>query len=153
MLLTGMGVSAALVVSLLWDLRGAQRVGRIVHSVRSGRGWRRLALAGIAVVALVALTADTDVPRSLSLLVLVPSALLVVVMPGFRDEVLGEDGVRSGWRTCRFEDLEEWRLTGDHLRWKQAGEWRACEVPAAAREQVRARLERAAADRESRFRA
>jgi len=52
----------------------------------------------------------------------------------------------------RFEDLEEWRLTGDHLRWKLFGEWQACEVPSAESESLRTKLEQLIPDRESRFR-
>ena len=85
--------------------------------------------------------ADLGVPVSLAFGVLATAAVMLLCTSGLRDTVLAENGVRAGWFVRRFEELEEWRLTGDHLRWRLFGEWQACEVPPDQRADLRAKLE------------
>lgn len=74
------------------------------------------------------------------------------VAPSLSTRVLGEAGVQSGWCALRLERLEEWRLTGEHLRYRLGEEWLAVACPLTLQARVRAGLERAAPGRESRFR-
>ena len=71
--------------------------------------------------------------------------------PSFEDHEFGTTGVRRGWFARRFDELDEWRLTGEHLRWRLYGVWLATEVPTEFHAELRARLEEIAPERESRF--
>jgi hypothetical protein len=71
--------------------------------------------------------------------------------PGARDSWLGSSGVRVGFQARRYEELEEWRLIGDHLRWKLFGTWIASDLPKEQHATLRETLERLAPERESRF--
>jgi hypothetical protein len=107
-------------------------------------------LALLATGALVILTGL--IPPAPALLVLGTAAALVASLPRPEDSVLGEVGVRSGWFARRFGELEEWRLTGDHLRWRVGETWLSSSVPADRQLALREQLERACPERESRFR-
>lgn len=151
-----------LALGALWVLLGlsfclyirvqtARAVGPVRHEVRSQRRLRAAHLA-LLVLALPALVALDPPRRSLAGVCLAGAAAIVWLRPGAEDSVWGRDGVRRGWFARRFEDLEEWRLTGKHLRWRLYGVWQATEVPPAEHEALREHLERVAGDRESRFR-
>ncbi len=92
---------------------------------------------------------DLEINRFLPGLVAV--GLCLLLLPRTGSSVLGAKGVRVGWRSRSFAKMEEWRLTGDHLRVLIAGEWRAVFVPVAEHPELRGRLEAICADRESRF--
>jgi heme exporter protein D len=77
--------------------------------------------------------------------------LALIVAPAETDRVLAQKGVRIGYHVRRFAVLEEWRLTGEHLRVRLFGEWTALPVPPAHQEQLRKQLEAEAPERESRF--
>ena len=66
-------------------------------------------------------------------------------------EVFGTEGVRCGSWAYAYRDLDEWRLTGDHLRFRSGAVWRAVTVPPQVQGELRRRLETASSDRESRF--
>lgn len=150
MIATGIALTSAAAVTAVWTLAAARTVGRPIHSELSGR---RLHIAWVGLLlgigALVVLTAA--LPLVPTLLVLGAAAALVALTPSPADSVYGERGVRSGWYARRFEDLEEWRLTGEHLRWRLFGEWVSSRVPPAEHAALRERLERACPQRESRF--
>jgi hypothetical protein len=76
------------------------------------------------------------------------SALL---RPLEQDRVAGRNGVRRGWYVRALADLEEWRLTGDHLRFRLRGLWEAVPLPTALHPEFEARLRALAPERESRF--
>ena len=152
LVLTGLFVSLSMVTALVWDCRNAMRLGRIIERAQPGRGRRHYALTVLILVGAAIHFLDTGVPLSPALQVLVPAAMLIGLSPGLRDSTLAELGVRSGWYVRQYAELEEWRLTGDHLRWKLHGEWQACAVPADQRDELRTKLESLAGDRESRFR-
>lgn len=135
----------------LWRTHLRLTTGTPRQVVLSGRKPRRLYLAGIALVALLVLFARIPVAQPSALVVLVAAALLLLRAPGERDSVLGTDGVQYGWHARRFPALEEWRLTGDHLRWRLQGEWVSSDVPAALHADLRVQLASANPDRESRF--
>jgi len=76
---------------------------------------------------------------------------LLLLSPGPHRQRLGERGVQRGWDARRFDELEEWRVSGDHLRFKVDGEWTAARAPAALHAELREKLRRLRPDHESRF--
>ena len=74
-----------------------------------------------------------------------------LLRPLEQDRVAGRDGVRRGWYVRALGDLEEWRLTGDHLRFRLRGPWEAVPLPTALHPEFEARLRALAPERESRF--
>jgi len=85
------------------------------------------------------------------LLCLGSALLLAYTTPTTRTAILGEGGVQIGWYARRFESLEEWRLTGDHLRFRLFGEWTSVPCPPAHQAELRAKLEQLVPERESPF--
>ena len=67
------------------------------------------------------------------------------------DQACGVDGVRSGVWALSYSDLEEWRLTGEHLRFCYGGVWRAVMIPVELQGPLRSRLEEVSGGSESRF--
>ena len=134
-------------------IRGQMRraVGASRHDncpvVRARGGYTLLVIA--ASIAFFASGATLMLP---AVVTLVAGLAITWLRPGSDDHVFGTEGVRRGWFARRFDELDEWRLTGEHLRWKLRGEWQAVSVPAERREGLRGVLESVAADRESRFR-
>ena len=135
----------------LWRARLRRTTGPARLLSMPKRKPRRLYLAAIAVVGLLLFTTGLPIALPPALLVLVAALLLVLRVPGERDSVLGTQGVQYGWHARRFADLEEWRLTGDHLRWRLFGEWVASDAPAALHADLRGQLSAANPERESRF--
>jgi hypothetical protein len=145
-------VWTALCVVLVLRTRSRATTGSTRHQDLPWRFARRLALAiPLALVAGWALQSGL-LPATGTLLLVVPALCLVVAMPGRLDAILGEQGVARGFEARRFEDLEEWRLTGDHLRWKLHGEWTSSPCPAAEHDAWRRLLEARCGAAESRFR-
>jgi hypothetical protein len=144
-------LSAAVVAAAVVLARERKLAGRQVHSERPGRARRAVALtaAAVAFAAVVARTGDG--PAALAIAVLALAAALFAFAPSLHDSVLGENGVRRGWHVRSFAELEEWRLTGDHLRWKLHGEWQACRVPRERSDALRRRLCELCPTRESAF--
>ncbi len=141
----------AAAVTLVWSRRLSTAVGPVLHRELPRRGGRLPLLAGVALTGLQVVAGGLGVPIAPALLVLAGVALILALSPGFSDSVYGERGVRCGWHARRFEQLEEWRLTGEHLRWKLFGEWVASRVPPADQPALRERLEQSCPGRESRF--
>lgn len=140
--LVGLGVARA---------TAARRVGRALARERHF-GWPRRAFVVLHAAALVAVIAQWSAFEALPTFVaLTLSAALMFASPQAHDADIGERGVRRGWVARAYTELEEWRLTGDHLRWKAGGEWHACPAPRASHPQLRARLVAACPERESRF--
>ena len=113
---------------------------------RSRGGYTLLALA--TSVAFLELEPGQYLPAALTL---AAGLAITWLRPGFEDHVFGTEGVRRGWFARRFEDLDEWRLTGEHLRWRLYGVWLATEVPTEHHAELRAHLEEIAPERQSRF--
>ena len=68
-----------------------------------------------------------------------------------RGQACGAAGVQSRCFSYAYEELAEWRLTGDHLRFRVGEVWRAVALPGELHSEVRRQLERLAEGRESRF--
>ena len=134
-------------------LRGSAfaRVGEPLHVHRSGGPYRLLRSLPLAALAIAAILVP-GAPTLTGLLVLLLALGLVLLTPGPEDSAVGADGVRAGWEAARYDELEEWRLTGEHLRWrKRGGAWVSSRLPAELQAPVRERLTAVAPDRESRF--
>jgi ABC-type branched-subunit amino acid transport system permease subunit len=125
--------------------------GRQVHSEKPGRARRALAVTAAAVAFAIIVVDARDGQAALAIAVLALAAALFAFAPSLHDSVLGENGVRGGWHVRSFAELEEWRLTGDHLRWKLHGEWQACRVPRERFAELRQRLSELCPARESAF--
>lgn len=87
-----------------------------------------------------------------SLALLFGGALVLLLGPDSTDRALGTSGVRSGWTTAGFGEFEEWRLVGEHLRFRLNGRlWDAVGAAPALHLELRAKLEQLAPARESRY--
>lgn len=142
----------ALAFVLLARGRMAARVGSVLASERASRLWLRLALTVTALAVAAVVVYWHELPGILALASLSISVALFAASPLAQDADVGERGVRRGWSAREFAQLEEWRLTGEHLRWRLRGEWHACRVPGELQSSVRARLQAACPTRESQFR-
>jgi len=141
---------AALAVTLALRALAAARLGPALHRARARPGRRLAALAALALLGVLA-CAVPGAPTAAALLALGLSVALVVFTPAVGDTAVGPKGVQAGWQAARLADLEEWRLTGEHLRWCARGEWLASEAPPEHHPALRAALESQAGERESRF--
>jgi len=148
---TGVVLAAAALGVAAWMARATRTVGAPLLNRPASR--RSHLLWILALLGTGALVVVSDlVPTPSALLVLGAAAALVASLPRSGDSVFGESGVRSGWLARRFPELEEWRLTGDHLRWRVGPRWFSSAVPPGHHGELRERLERECPDRESAFR-
>jgi hypothetical protein len=146
LIVTAAVLAVALVVAALVRVRAARRLGVLVAAERGSRSpFLLLPLAA----ALVAVCVDGVEPLPLS--IVLATAGYHFLAPRQGDRVLGRDGVQRGWYSLRFEQVEAWRLTGDHLRVFLRGEWEAVPAPARDHKELAAVLEARAPGRESRF--
>ena len=155
---------AACIVHARERITARERVGRVLYAERGSI----LAVAvylGIGVGVLVAvvlclfgllMTGGWMIPEitmpylAAGALVILSLAAVVLAQPQ-GGGACGTEGVRSGSWAHAYRDLDEWRLTGDHLRFRAGEVWRAVKLPANLHEEVRERLETLAGGRESRF--
>ena len=149
-------VDAALVLGLLATLSVRLRARRLVGDVLAREGqalaWRIAAWAVLAVASTWVLLHPGELPRIHSFAPLALAALFVALVPGAADRVCGRRGLRRGWTVRALEDLEEWRMTGDHLRFRLGPVWEAVPLAAADQEPLLERLRSAIPERESPFR-
>jgi hypothetical protein len=150
---TAAAQALALLFVLAWNARASKRVGPPILAVRRRMAWRYAFLGGVALIGLACVVAGAPFAeaRLPAVAVLGLAAALLALQPGFADSRCGERGVQIGWNARHYEELEEWRLTGDHLRWRLGEIWVACDLPVAQHEAMRTRLEQLAPGRESRF--
>ncbi len=143
----------ALALFVTQVLRGIARarIGREQVADRSGTRARRMLMTLPALAVMAWILASGEVWFLPPALCLGTTLLLVWVTPGAHDAVLGEAGVQRGWHARRFESLEEWRLAGDHLRFRLFGEWVSVPCPPARQPELRAKLLALVPDRESPF--
>ena len=144
------GAGLACLTHAMARIRARKRVGEILCSSVGARGWRlvyRCAVAGVLVWTLL-LGVLPWLPVALLFLL---SALVVTLSFPSGDQACGALGVRSGSWAFSYSELEEWRLTGEHLRFRHGGVWRAVRVPGPLQVALRSRLEAAVGDTESRF--
>lgn len=144
-------LTAATFALAAWCAHLRRTVG-VVRVIERPRSKLRYAYyAAVAIAAALATFAGLDVPLVPALAVLAAGVALAALAPGDQDGALGAAGVQYGWHARRFAQLEKWRLTGDHLRWRLFGDWVATHAPAALHAELRAQLTAANPGRESRF--
>ncbi|MCE9593194.1 MAG: hypothetical protein K8S98_03275 [Planctomycetes bacterium] len=141
---------AALVLSV-WVARNRGVVGTVEVQVARRRAVRIALVASYAVAAAVLLAFARELPRVPLGLDLALGFYVLWLSPGFQDSKFGSSGVQRGWHARRFGELEEWRLTGDHLRWKLFGVWISSDLPKERHAAVREKLVALVPDRESPF--
>jgi hypothetical protein len=141
----------ALVAVMAAEGRARAVTGPAIAAERPGLVLRRVLVAGTQAALLAVLLLRGDLPQDLVAECLMLGILLAWITPGSQDAVLGELGVRRGWSARRYEDLEEWRLTGEHLRFRLAGEWTSVPCPPPQQPRVRGMLVESNAAAESRF--
>lgn len=144
-------LAVAVLFMAAWRLHLSRTLGSRRAALRPGRRLRWAYHATALFAAGLLAFCRLDVPLLPALIVLGLGIALVALAPGEQDSLLGSQGVQYGWHARRFAELEEWRLTGDHLRWRLFGEWVATIAPAALHAELRAQLTAANPGRESRF--
>ena len=147
-MLVGLGLALALSLRMARD----PKVGEPIHVVRDSGGAKPVLLAVETGLLIVGLAAD-PFPTTHAAFVLLGAMALTALSPGVHDQACGELGVYRGWFGRRYDELEEWRLAGDHLRFRMLGEWTSVRLPRERHARVRAILERAAPGRESPYEA
>lgn len=96
--------------------------------------------------------ASGEVPLALSLPTLALTSLLVWLQPAAGTGRIGRFGVQKGWRVHGYNELEEWRLAGEHLRFRVDERWYALDLPAAKHSLVEQELVLCAPERRSPYR-
>ena len=140
------------VVVVLVGRRARRVIGTPVCLHRSPRRARwRLPVFGLGTALLaVAAWIDPVLVQGAALPVLAAVAL-AWLQPWELDEGIGQDGLQRGWLARGYGDLDEWRLTGEHLRFRLGREWSAVRVPPEHRAALRERLTGLVPDRESSY--
>lgn len=141
------GIAATQILSAIARLQ----VGPVIAADRGAERRTRIVMTALIVVVLLWILADTAVWRTPVTLCLGAALLLVWTTPGVHTAVLGEGGVQRGAHARRFESLEEWRLTGDHLRFRLHGTWTSVPCPPERQAELRAKLVALVPERESPF--
>lgn len=146
--LAAAALGLASLAALLQRGRARRRVGTPVWSAGHGRRMRwALALASLACAGWIAAGAGPPAPLPCAALGL--AALASWLRPGADEERCGTHGVQRGWIARSFAELDEWRLIGEHLRFRLGPRWHAVRLPGALHGSTRERLEALAAGRES----
>lgn len=141
------GLIAAQILSGIARLK----VGPVVAADRRAATRWRIVMTTLIVAVGAWILLDKNVWPTPVILCLGFALLLVYTTPTSRTAILGEGGVQSGWHARRFEALDEWRLTGDHLRFRLFGEWTSVPCPSEHQGKLRAKLVELVPDRESPF--
>ena len=141
---------AGVAFSVQVRLAGARRLGEVLGSQAGSQRLRVVALALLAAVLLLGLLTEPTMGLA-GLLAVLSAVIFTGFRPGFGDRVCGVNGVRRGWVVRSFEELEEWRLIGEHLRFRLFGEWEAVPLDPEHHAAIRARLTELVPGRESAF--
>ncbi len=144
-------VAAGLATTIALVTSARRAIGNPIASEKPGRRNRRLVLIGAQAIVLSIVAARGELPLPLVAACLCTCAAIAWLAPGFKDATCGETGVQRGWYARRFEHLEEWRMTGDHLRFRLFGLWTAVPLPLQEQPKIREKLLQLNAARESRF--
>lgn len=133
--------------------KNRRTVGTVLHQDRPERNLRRGLWFALAVltIALGFVMGIGTMAWGFALTLLLLALPIVLLSPGSEDALLGEQGVQRGFYTRHFHELEEWRLTGDHLRYRLFGEWTSAPCPAQDQPRLRELLTRLAPERETPF--
>ena len=130
--------------------RGALIVGQVIETSMTGLLWRNLSSLLLVIIAACAMAwSEANLVPFLPMFVV--GLLVNLLRPRELDRVTGTEGVRAGWNSRRYEELEEWRITGDHLRFKLFDQWTAVPLVVDAQAPIRERLRACAPERESAF--
>jgi hypothetical protein len=143
-------VGISCVVHAQGRFKARQRLGEELCSLKGSMAWA-YAYQGLAVGALAWVLSLGALPWLPVTLLLALSVGAVTLSFSAGDQACGTDGVRSGVWALSYSDLEEWRLTGEHLRFRYGGVWRAVMIPAELQGPLRSRLEEVSGGSESRF--
>ncbi|MCY3003141.1 MAG: hypothetical protein NTV21_15175 [Planctomycetota bacterium] len=154
-LLLGAAVATALALALaLLALRRRRGVVGPVLAREGGSAFFRriwITLACVVCVGIALHWSELEVgPLVLATALLATASL--ALSPSERDACVGQGGVARGWDVRAFREVEEWRLTGEHLRWRIGLRWMACHVPLSEHAALRERLNANCGERESQFR-
>jgi len=141
----------ALTVTQILSAVARVKLGAVIAADRRSETRRRIVLAVFIVGILAWTILDRGVWIVPVLLALGSAMLLVWTTPSATTAILGVGGVQRGWHARRFESLEEWRLTGDHLRFRLFGEWTSVPCPQERQAEIRAKLVQLVPERESPF--
>ncbi len=141
----------ALTVTQILSAIARVKLGAVIATDRRSETRRRILLAILIAGVLAWTMLDRGVWLVPVLLALGSAMLLILTTPSAATAILGVGGVQRGWHARRFESLEEWRLTGDHLRFRLFGEWTSVPCPQARQAEIRARLVELVPERESPF--
>ena len=152
-------VETSLWIAALWPLTACavhalerasakRRVGAVLHA-ESAPGYVSVAYCCLGILLIASVTGSATTLPSCALIAL--SSVAMVLAKYQRGGACGAAGVHSGCFSYAYEELEEWRLTGDHLRFRVGAVWRAVALPEPLHAEVRGLLENYAGERESRF--
>lgn len=141
----------AAAVTWILSARAHAKTGPLIAVDRPGRSARVTVLVVLLLAVLAWILVAREIPLVPASIAILMAILTVVLTPGVDDAACGEEGVRRGWHGRAFAELEEWRLTGDHLRFRLFGEWTSVPLPSAEQPRIRERLLKLVPDRESPF--
>lgn len=141
----------ALTVTQVLSAIARVKLGAVIAADRRSETRRRIVMAVIVLGLLAWTIVDRGVWIVPVLLALGSAMLLALTTPSAATAILGVGGVQRGWHARRFESLEEWRLTGDHLRFRLFGEWTSVPCPQERQAEIRAKLVELVPERESPF--
>lgn len=144
-------LAAGLALTLILVTKARRTIGEPIAVERPSKRLRRMVLLGAQAIVLAVVAMKGDLPLAWVVPCMVLAAAIVIFAPGFKDAVCGDTGVQRGWYARRFENLEEWRMTGEHLRFRLFGEWTSVPLPAASQPKIREKLLQLCPTRESRF--
>ena len=150
LLTAGLSLAGGLAAALSHRARALRVVGAPLHRSERGTHLRGLGALFLVLVALATRAGSGDAPPW-ALPILAATLVCTWLLPQESEFVYGEGGLSVGWTIVGWSDLEEWRMTGEHLRFRLNGRWRALPIPAAKREELRAILEEKSAAAESPF--
>jgi len=151
LLLAGVCLSVGLLAALRVHLRERRVVGEVIARELAGGRGRAAGVVLLLIAHLAAWVARDPIGPAWTLPVLGVALAFTALRPAPGDRVCGTAGVRRGWYVRRWAELEEWRLTGDHLRFRLRGQWEAVPLPAARQPQMAERLRDVIGERESPF--
>ncbi|MCY2959738.1 MAG: hypothetical protein NTY35_06195 [Planctomycetota bacterium] len=140
-----------LIVAQVFSGMARLKVGPVIAADRRVANRVRFVMTVLVLGIFAWIALDRAVWLTPVILCLGSALLLVYTTPSSKTAVLGEGGVQRGWHARRFESLEEWRLTGDHLRFRLFGEWTSVPCPPDRQADLRAKLVQLVPDRESPF--
>src|SRR6185295_17444224 len=131
-LLVALAVTAQLV------LRARKTVGPVIAEIRPRQGLRRAGLVAVQGCALAFIVWAGGLPLGPTSVCVGIAIILSYMAPGLKDAVCGEEGVQRGYYARSFAELEEWRLAGEHLRFRLFGEWTSVPLPPNDQPRIRA---------------